>query len=83
MPRPVPVRTLAELGPRFLLMPYCPACYRSGRRLSYAWLLSRYDADVELEAIRRWLRCAACGCRDCRLYRGWDAGGFHHGGGAE
>ncbi len=71
---PIYVRTLTDLGPNFFLAPYCPACFRSGDSLSYLRLLNYYGPDVELEAIRRSLRCLRCGCRDCLLYRGWNVG---------
>lgn len=83
VPRPVPVRTLAELGPRFFLTPYCPAYYRSGERLDYARMVERHGPEVELEALRRRLRCRRCGYRDCHLYRGSDASWSRYGDGAE
>ncbi len=79
MQTPVHIRTLSDLGPNFRLTPHCPACFQSGEPLNYLRLLNRYGFDVELEAIRRRLRCSLCGYRDCLLYRGWDAGGYSYG----
>lgn len=60
--------TLADLAPHERLCARCPRCGHA-RALELGPLVQRLGALTELEAVRRRLRCTACGARDVLLHR--------------
>ena len=68
MPEPVHMRTFADYGPDFGWFAYCQTCFRK-HTLSAEDIAQRIGLDADVDAVRRRLRCGACGERNALLYR--------------
>ena len=64
---PIARNSLGTLGEAEALYAYCRVCKRS-ERLDAAALLGRHG-DLPLRALRRRLRCTACGRSDAEVVR--------------
>jgi hypothetical protein len=64
---PIGSNSLGSLGEREVLHAYCRRCKRA-ERLDRSALLDRHG-DLHLRALRRRLRCTACGARDAEVIR--------------
>ena len=74
MSKEIVIRTLADLSPETGLYGCCEACGRM-ERLERQALIRKLGWNVELERIRRGLRCGGCGSRDGLLYQVWEGCG--------
>ena len=64
---PIGSNSLGGLGEREVLHAYCRRC-KSSERLDRSALLDRHG-NLHLRALRRRLRCTACGARDAEIIR--------------
>ena len=67
MPEPVHMRTFRDYGPEYGWFAYCQRCFHQ-RTLPAADIAQRIGLDAEVLAVRKRLRCGACGARDALLY---------------
>ena len=70
----ITIRTLADLSPETGLYGCCQGCGRM-KRLDRKALILALGWTVELDRIRRGLRCEVCGSRDGLLYQVWEGCG--------
>jgi hypothetical protein len=68
--RPIPIRTLADLGPRNRLDVHCQRCRRT-LRLDVKALVAAYE-PLSFDQLRRRLKCGRCGARQPALVQSYD-----------